>query len=234
MSKTKSRDCGNWFRTLNSSDRNSPKLSRSYEKPGQIVIISSPSGGGKTSICRKLLTPARKRLGWRFSISYTTRQKRRGERQGREYFFVDEAEFARLAGDDFFAEHFKVHLYRYGTPRIPIEQVHKTGGVMLLDVDVQGAQRLRKVYKQAVTIFILPPSPTVLRQRLKQRGTETKAQLKVRFDNAREEMKLHHRFEYAVVNHDLNKAVRQVRSIIEAHPYRTQNMSMEQKQRLGS
>lgn len=198
------------------------------------MIISSPSGGGKTSICRKLLTPARKELGWRFSVSYTTRQKRRGERQGREYHFVSEQGFQEKAAKGFFAEQFKVHLYNYGTPQGPLEQVLKQGGVMLLDVDVQGAFRLRKVYKDAITIFILPPSDRVLRQRLKQRGTETKAQLKVRFDNARKEMSLYHRFEYAVVNDDLNRAVRQVRSIIEAHPCRTRNLSKEQTQRFGS
>lgn len=219
---------------MNSADLKRPKPSRSFEKPGKLVIISSPSGGGKTSICRRLLTPARKRLGWRFSISYTTRQKRLGERQGREYCFVSEQEFQEKASAGFFAEQFKVHLYNYGTPKRPLEQAHKTGGVMLLDVDVQGAQRLKKVYKEAITIFILPPSERVLRQRLKQRGTETKAQLKVRFDNARKEMKLYHRFDYAVVNDDLSKAVRQVRSIIEVHSCRTENLSMEQKQRFGS
>lgn len=234
MSKMKSRDLGSWSRTLNSAELKRPKPSRSFEKPGKLVIISSPSGGGKTSICRKLLTPARKRLGWRFSISYTTRQKRLGERQGREYCFVSEQEFQEKASAGFFAEQFKVHLYNYGTPKRPLEQAHKTGGVMLLDVDVQGAQRLKKVYKEAITIFILPPSERVLRQRLKQRGTETKAQLKVRFDNARKEMKLYHRFDYAVVNDDLSKAVRQVRSIIEVHSCRTENLSMEQKQRFGS
>ena len=233
MSKMKSRDSGNRSRTLNSSARKSPKVSGSFEKPGKIVIISSPSGGGKTSICKKLLTPTRRQLGWRFSTSYTTRQKRRGEQDGREYYFVSEQEFQKKASAGFFAEQFKVHLYNYGTPKRPIEQVDKTGGVMLLDVDVQGAQRLRKVYKQAITIFILPPSDRVLRQRLKQRGTETKAQLKVRLDNARKEMKLYHRFEYAVVNDDLNKAVQQVRGIIEAHQCRTENLSREQKQKFG-
>ncbi len=212
---------------MNKSHRDRSGRAQSFEKPGRIVIISSPSGGGKTSICRRLLTPLRKRRGWRFSISYTTRARRPGERHGREYYFVDEQQFAHLAKDDFFAEQFKVHLSRYGTPRQPLEQVLNKGGVMLLDVDVKGARRLKKVYPQAVTIFILPPSIKALRQRLSRRGTETKAQLKVRFDNAREEMKLFQRFEYAVVNDELSKAVRQVRTVIEAHSCRTENFNAE-------
>jgi len=147
---------------------------------------------------------------------------------------VGESDFQKKADAGFFAEQFKVHLYNYGTPKGPLEKVLKQGGVMLLDVDVQGAQRLKRVYKQAITIFILPPSTTVLRKRLKQRGTETKAQLKVRFDNARKEMNLYHRFDYAVVNDDLSKAVKQVRTIIEAASFRTENLPMEQKQRFGS
>ena len=203
---------------MNKNRRNRSERTQSFEKPGKIVIISSPSGGGKTSICRRLLTPARKRRGWGFSISYTTRARRPGERHGREYYFVDEKHFA---------EQFKVHLSRYGTPRQPLEQVLNKGGVMLLDVDVKGARRLKKVYPQAVTIFILPPSIKALRQRLSRRGTETKAQLKVRYDNAREEMKLFRRFEYAVVNDELNKAVKQVLSIIEAHSCRTKYLVAE-------
>ena len=160
------------------------------KKTGKIVIISSPSGGGKTSICRKLLTPARKRLGWHFSLSYTTRDRRGGERDGREYKFVTDAQFESLAKKNYFAEDCRVHLYRYGTPRKPVEDAVKRGGVMLFDVDVQGAVKLRKLFRDAITIFILPPSRTALQQRLRRRGTETKEQLKVRFDNARKEMKL--------------------------------------------
>jgi guanylate kinase len=197
-------------------------------KPGQIVIISSPSGGGKTSICRQLLRRRGKKEGWLFSISYTTREKRRGERSGREYYFVSKEEFSRLSRRRFFAEHCRVHLYHYGTPRGPLEQVLKWGGVMLLDVDIQGASKLKKVYPQAITIFILPPSKAALRRRLKRRGTESKEQLKVRFQNARREMKLFRKFEYTVINDDLNTAVRQVLSIIDSHPCLTQNLNKEQ------
>jgi len=197
-------------------------------KPGRIVIISSPSGGGKTSICHRLLSPARKRQGWRFSISYTTREKRPGEKNGREYYFASKNEFTRMAKAGFFAEYCSVHRFHYGTPRRPLEQVIKQGGVMILDVDVQGAFKLKKVYPRAITIFILPPSITALRKRLKRRGTESKEQLKVRFQNAKREMKLFRKFEYVVINDDLNTAVRQVLSIIDSHHCRTKNLNLEQ------
>lgn len=197
-------------------------------KPGKLVIISSPSGGGKTSICRKLLTPSRKKQNWQFSLSYTTRAKRKGEKDGREYHFVTDAEFNRLAEKDFFAEHFKVHLYRYGTPRKPLEDVISKGGVMIFDVDVQGARDLRERYPDAITIFILPPSIKELKKRLKKRGTETIEQLKVRFSNAMSEMKLYHEFGYVVVNDELEKATSEVLSIINCHYCRTDKIKPEQ------
>lgn len=195
---------------------------------GRIVIISSPSGGGKTSICRRLLSRTRRAQGWSFSVSYTTRAMRIGERNGREYYFVSEPDFRRRAEQDFFAEHFRVHGYHYGTPRRPLEQVLSAGGVMLLDVDVKGAFKLRKEYPEAITIFILPPSVPELRRRLRRRGTETKAQLAVRFENAKREMKLYDKFDYVVVNRDLDVAVQQVLSIIECHQCRTDKIDKEQ------
>lgn len=187
------------------------------------MIISSPSGGGKSSICRGLLTPVRKRQGWRFSVSYTTRPRRPGERHGREYYFVNDAAFDRKARTRFFAEHFRVHLYRYGTPREPLDRTLLRGGVILLDVDVQGAMRLKKEYPQAITIFILPPSKAELKRRLKARGTETPEQFRVRMKNAIRETELYaSRFEYTVINRDLDKAIAQVAAIVMAHPCRTE------------
>lgn len=196
--------------------------------PGQIVIISSPSGGGKTSICRRLLSRTRRRQGWTFSVSYTTRKARIGERHGREYYFVNETEFDRKVRTRFFAEHFRVHLYKYGTPRHPLEQIRRSGGVMLLDVDVNGAFRLRREYPDAITIFILPPSIAELRRRLRQRGTETAEQLRVRFENARREMRLYRQFDYVVVNQDLDTAVADVLSVVRSHHCLTRTLPPEQ------
>ena len=149
--------------------------------PGKIVIISSPSGGGKSSICRELLTPIRKRSGWSFSVSYTTRKKRNTERNGREYVFVDHEEFDFLVARRFFAEHFQVHGNKYGTPREPLQKVVREGGVKILDIDIQGARKIKKGFPRAVTIFVLPPSIAELRKRLKRRGTETREELEIRF-----------------------------------------------------
>lgn len=198
------------------------------KKPGSIVIISSPSGGGKTSICRRLLSRSRRRQGWTFSVSYTTRRMRVGERNGREYHFVSADRFAHLAKAGFFAEQFEVHTNRYGTPREPLERVRRGRGVMILDVDVQGAQKLRREYPDAITIFVLPPSVPELRQRLRLRGTETREQLAIRFENAKREMKLYHRFEYVVVNRILDTAVQEVLAIIRSHRCRTDKIDKEQ------
>lgn len=197
-------------------------------QPGTILIISSPSGGGKTSICRRLLSRTRRAQGWAFSISYTTRNPRVGERNGREYWFVSEAEFARKAKAGFFAEHFRVHLGHYGTPKGPMEKVISHGGVIILDVDVNGAFALKKEYPNAITVFILPPSVPELRKRLRQRGTETKKDLAVRFENARREMKLFGRFDYVVVNKELDTAVQEVLAIVRSHHCRVDRADVEQ------
>ena len=194
------------------------------KKTGHIVIISSPSGGGKTSICHQLLNDNK---DWKFSVSYTTRSKRPGEQDGREYYFIDEDEFNSLKNDNYFAEYFKVHLYHYGTPRQLLEDVLSNGGVVLLDVDVQGAKHLKKEFDEALTIFILPPSVDELHKRLTTRGTETEEQLEVRRKNATEEMKLWHDFDYVVINNELEEAVDQVNSVIKAHNCRIDKINPE-------
>ncbi len=192
---------------------------------GKVVIISSPSGGGKSSICRKLLE---RNKDWDFSVSYTTRDRRPDEENGREYFFVSQKEFEQKANDDFFAEHCKVHLYHYGTPREPLEQTLARGGVMLLDIDVQGAEKIKAAYPDAITIFILPPSEAALRDRLSARGTETDDQLQVRFENAKGEMTIWDKFEYAVINENLDTAVTEVEAAIVSHHCRTDRIAKEQ------
>lgn len=180
---------------------------------GKVVIISSPSGGGKTTICLNLL---RANPRWKFSVSYTTRQMRPGEVDGREYRFVNNSEFVRLRRRGFFAESARVHLHYYGTPREPLDKVIKEGGVILLDVDVKGAASIKKKYPQALSIFILPPSKAELKRRLKRRGTETKAQLEVRLKNAMAEMEKFNRFDYIIINENINEAVAAADHIIKS------------------
>ncbi|MEW5994952.1 MAG: guanylate kinase [Candidatus Zixiibacteriota bacterium] len=205
-------------------------------KTGKIVIISSPSGGGKTSICRRLLdSDVGRAEGWQFSVSYTTRPKRPDETDGKEYHFVDRQAYDKLVSDGFFAEYFTVHGNCYGTPREPLEQALHNGSTILLDVDYKGALRLKRQYPEAITIFILPPPPVTdsLKERLSKRGTESAQDLGIRFRNALDEMKQFDKFEYIVINRDLDEAVRQVLDIIEQHPSpehpcRTDNMNVEQ------
>lgn len=185
-------------KTLNSG------AARRKRIPGKIVVISSPSGGGKTTICRELLA---RNPGWAFSVSYTTRAIRPGEKNGREYWFVDRYEFMRCRHDGFFAESARVHLHYYGTPKTQLEKIVRAGGVIILDVDVKGAFSIKRAYPEALLLFIVPPSESALRRRLKRRGTETKEQLQVRLHNAIAEMKKFHRFDYVIVNENLQKAV---------------------------
>jgi len=198
---------------------------------GKIVIISSPSGGGKSSICRRLLKRNRK-AGWTFSISYTTRPRRPNERDGREYYFVDHNEFMGLRRDGMFAESCQVHRYYYGTPRSPIEKIRRQGGVMLFDVDVKGARRLKEQYREAVTIFVLPPGRRELLKRLKRRGTEDDKHLRIRQRRALSEMKLYRRFEYVVINKELGSAIREVEMIVKTLHCRQAGLDPEQIRRI--
>jgi len=198
---------------------------------GKIVIISSPSGGGKSSICRALLKRHNKDK-WQFSISATTRSKRKNEMHGREYLFVEHAEFMKMRQKDQFAEWCKVHTYLYGTPRKPLEKILGGGGVMLLDVDVKGAFKLKDVYPSAAMIFILPPSKSALRGRLKKRGTEDDKQLQIRLKRAINEMKLFKKFEYTIINKDLKTAVNEVDMIIKSLHCRQKNLDLEQINRI--
>lgn len=196
---------------------------------GKIIIISSPSGGGKTSICKELL---RRNRNWKFSISVTTRKKRPNEKNGREYWFAEHADFLKKRDRGDFAEWCKVHSFLYGTPKKPMETVLFGGGVMLLDVDVKGAKKLKKIYRQAATIFILPPTRAELKRRLKKRGTEDDKHFKIRQSRALSEMKLFKQFEYTVINKNLNTAVNEVEMIVKSLHCRKSNLDLEQINRI--
>ncbi len=200
--------------------------SRRPKNAGKIVILSSPSGGGKTSLTRKLLKK-HKRDGWTFSISVTTRPMRPNEKDGREYHFRSRKEFAKIRRRGNFAESCVVHGHLYGTPREPIEKIYQKGGVILLDVDVKGAFKIKKAFPQAVSIFIVPPSTKELRRRLKARGTETAEQLKIRLNRSLAEMELFRRFDYTVINDDLDEATKLVDCIIHSFQARKKSLDFE-------
>ena len=177
------------------------------------VILSSPSGGGKTTIARQLLG-RRNDVG--YSISCTTRSPRNGERDGTDYYFLTKDQFLarQQAGD--FAESAQVHGNLYGTLKSEIARVLGSGKHVIMDIDVQGASQIMRAFPQAVTVFVLPPSADVLLDRLRRRKTESPQGLVARLDSALHELRAVEEYEYVVVNDDLDRAVRQVGAILDA------------------
>ncbi|MBX3292899.1 MAG: guanylate kinase [Acidobacteria bacterium] len=180
---------------------------------GGLIIISSPSGGGKGTLIREVL---RTTPGITFSVSYTTRAMREGEQNGREYIFVSRAEFVELINKGEFLEYAEVHGNLYGTSRTQIQQVMDSGTDVLLEIDVQGARILNSAAPDAISIFILPPSFPVLQTRLTLRATESSGDLQLRLKNSFEEVRAYDLFKYVIVNDDLNHAVEDLRTIIKA------------------
>ncbi|HSE00664.1 MAG TPA: guanylate kinase [Burkholderiales bacterium] len=180
---------------------------------GLLFIVSSPSGGGKTSLVKKLLE-AEPQL--RLSVSYTTRPPRPGEEDGRDYHFVSAAEFERMLEAGEFLESAVIYGNRYGTSQKLIEREQAQGRDVVLEIDWQGAQQIRRVMRQVVSIFILPPSPEVLEARLRARGQDSEDVVARRLASAREEISHVSEYEYVIINDDFNRAAQDLRSIIRA------------------
>jgi guanylate kinase len=181
------------------------------------VILSAPSGGGKTTIARRLLE---RRADVGYSVSCTTRAPREGEVDGRDYRFLTPEAFeaARDAGE--FAEWAEVHGSYYGTLRSEVQRVLAAGRHVLMDIDVQGARQFHVAFPDTVLVFVLPPSGEVLKNRLAGRKSESRERLLVRLRNARAELGEVGRYHYVVVNDDLSRAVDQVSAIIDAEGLR--------------
>ncbi|HEX2602060.1 MAG TPA: guanylate kinase [Gemmatimonadaceae bacterium] len=177
------------------------------------VILSSPSGGGKTTIAHRLLVE-RGDVG--YSVSCTTRPPREGEVQGKDYHFLTEAEFVSGQKKAEFAESAEVHGHLYGTLRAEVEQVLASGRHVIMDIDVQGARQFAKAFPKSVLIFILPPSADILVERLRMRGTEDSDSLIRRFKSAKDELKAIDLYQYVIVNDEIDSAVAAVSSIINA------------------
>lgn len=181
------------------------------------VILSAPSGAGKTTIARKLLE---RRADLGYSVSCTTRDPRPGEEPGRDYHFLSRAEFEAERDAGAFAEWAEVHGKLYGTLRREVERVLTAGQHCLMDIDVQGARQFALAFPAAVLVFILPPSGEVLLQRLTGRGSENRERLLMRLRNARDEINDVARYQYVVVNDDLEQAIDRIGSIIDAEGVR--------------
>ena len=194
------------------------------------LILSSPSGGGKTTIARELL---RRRSDLGYSVSCTTRPARQGERDGIDYFFLTAEEFEAARSRGEFAESAEVHGNMYGTLRREVDRVLAERKHVVMDIDVQGARQFVEAYPDSVLVFLIPPDAEVLLQRLKARGTESAESLARRLRSAVEELRAVDLYGYLVVNHDLEEAVKAVSSIIDGESRRLSRLN-EINARIGA
>jgi guanylate kinase len=179
-----------------------------------LVVLAAPSGAGKTTVAKALLA---RRNDLEFSVSATTRAPRGNEQEGRDYYFVSPHEFDQRLGRGEFIEWAQYAGNRYGTLKAEIERIKRKGHQALLEIEVQGAEQIRAKYPppQSLAIFLLPPSGQELVQRLQRRGTEGQQVLRARLEQACEELKKAGAFDYAVINDDLDAAVREVSDVID-------------------
>jgi guanylate kinase len=177
------------------------------------IILSAPSGGGKTTIARELL---RRRADVGYSVSCTTRPARSGEIDGHDYHFLTPEQFADRRARDDFAEWAEVHGRLYGTLRSEVERVRASGRHVVMDIDVQGAAQFAAAFPESVLIFLIPPSAGVLRERLSGRMTEDGDAVRRRLRNSRDELQTASRYEYVIVNDELERAVAAVSAVIDA------------------
>ena len=181
--------------------------------PGKLFIFSGPSGAGKGTICKRLLEE-NKELA--ISVSMTTRAPRNGEVEGVSYYFTDKETFRKRIDEGEFLEHAEVYGNYYGTPKGPVIEKLRNGIDVILEIDMQGALKVKENYPEGVFIFILPPSMSELRKRLTGRGTETEEAIELRLGETLKELSYIEKYDYCVVNGELEEAVARVKSIVVA------------------
>ena len=187
-------------------------------RKGMLLVISGPSGAGKGTLYNRVLKADDSIT---FSVSYTTRGPRPGEADGKDYCFVTEEKFREMLDRDGFLEHANVHGHLYGTPRQPVLDALEAGRSVMLDIDPQGALQVMDKMPECVSVFILPPSFSELRRRLEGRGTETREEIERRLNNARGEVALMNKYQYLVVNDDLEVAYQTLQGIVDAEKQRS-------------
>ena len=206
---------------------NKGMLQRKYtDNRGLLVVVSGPAGVGKGSICREL---ARTDGGPDVSISETTRPMRPGDEADVTYYYVDREKFESRISEDYYLEWARVYDNYYGTPRARIEEKLEAGTDVILEIDPQGAESIRKNFPSAVTVFIMPPSVTELRARITGRGSETEDQLVKRLSCAKDEIEQAPRYDYIIVNREnsLGRSVSELQAVITAEHLRTSRITAQ-------
>lgn len=193
------------------------------KRRGTLVVVSAPSGAGKTTLCHEVrsLVP-----DLYYSVSYTTRAPRSGERNGRDFHFVTASEFTVMRERDELAEWAEVHGHLYGTPARALEGALSRGLDVLLDIDTHGARQLRQRYPEAVSVFIMAPSLAELDARLRERKSDAPGDIARRLARAREEIAAWREYHYLIINRDVKDAVDQLATIIQAERCRTSRLTL--------
>jgi guanylate kinase len=178
---------------------------------GRLFILSAPSGTGKTTLCRALMEHFKDML---YSVSYTTRDLRKGETDGVDYHFISKDDFIKKIGEGSWAEWAEVHGNYYGTSDLFLHQAMISGKNVLLDIDVEGTRQILDKYPDSVTIFVMPPTPEILRIRIESRGTDPMEVIEKRLKNAEKEMAQKDFYKHVIVNDNLNEAVSEMVAIV--------------------
>lgn len=190
---------------------------------GLLIVISGPSGVGKGTICKELM----KRYDYNVSISATTRSPREGEVDGVNYHFLDKKSFEEKLSNNEFLEYAQVYGNYYGTLKKSVEDEINNSKNIILEIDIQGTLQVQKVYKNAIYIFLLPPSINELKNRILKRGSETESSFNLRFSSVSEELKYMNSYDYAVINDDIDKAVEKIHNIINTEMNRISRINLD-------
>lgn len=193
------------------------------KRRGTLVVVSAPSGAGKTTLCHEVRTLVPDLY---YSVSYTTRAPRHGETDGTDFFFVTEGAFTAMRERDEFAEWAEVHGHLYGTPAKALESALGRGLDVLLDIDTHGARQLRQRYPEAVSVFIMAPSMADLDARLRERNSNSPGDIARRLSRAKEEIAAWRQYDYLIINRDVKDAVDQLATIIQAERCRTSRLTL--------
>jgi guanylate kinase len=200
-----------------------PTNRQALDRQGILYIVSAPSGAGKTTLCKQIVTSVQ---GIWHSVSFTTRTPRPGEAHGREYFFINENVFQEMVARNEFLEYAHVYSHWYGTPLNPLTAKLEQGIDVLLEIDVQGALQIKKQFEAAVSIFILPPSMDILRARLQTRGSDSQEEIDRRLKNVRAEVWYCKKYQYIVRNDDFTQSLRDLQSIFLSERLKTSRLDM--------